>query len=182
MVILIDLDGVIADFELGFLGLWRKNYSQEFFVPLDKRKAFKIKDDYPKELEKKVSSIYFREGFFKSLPEISGSIEAVKKISNNGHQVFICTNPMTGHVTCVMEKFEWIRERFGAKWDKKIIVTEDKTLTSADILIDDKPEVTGLKTPTWKLVLFDQPYNRHVQNVHRITWQNWESTFNSVNI
>lgn len=182
MVILVDLDGVIADFELGFLNSWRKKYPQEFYVPLKKRQAFKIRDDYPEELGNRVKGIYFKEGFFKSLPEIPGSIQTIKKLSEGGHQVFICTNPMSGHITCVMEKFEWVREKLGPEWDKRIIVTEDKTLVFGDILIDDKPKIVGLKKPKWKLVLFDQPYNRQGKGLPRITWENWESLLTSVKI
>ena len=57
MIILIDQDGPLADFEKEFLKRWRKKYPNEFFVPLKKRKNFYIRDDYPPELRKKIDSI-----------------------------------------------------------------------------------------------------------------------------
>lgn len=53
-----------------------------------------------------------------------------------------------------------------------MIVTKDKTLVHGDLLIDDKPRVTGTRSPAWQHVLYDQPYNRHV-DAQRMTWSTW---------
>ena len=44
-----------------------------------------------------------------------------------------------------------------------------------DVLIDDKPNITGSATPTWQQLLFDAPYNRHVAHLPRLSsWADWE--------
>ena len=56
----------------------------------------------------------------------------------------------------------------------RIILTRYKTLVVGDILIDDRPELTGIKSPTWEHVLFDQPYNKAVTGKRRLNWQNYQ--------
>ena len=42
MRILIDMDGVIADFEGDFLRLWKEQHPEKKFIPLEERKGFYI--------------------------------------------------------------------------------------------------------------------------------------------
>lgn len=45
----------------------------------------------------------------------------------------------------------------------RLIITRDKTHVQGEILVDDKPQVTGRKAAVWKHVLFNQSYNQDVQ-------------------
>ena len=40
-------------------------------------------------------------------------------------------------------QFEWVQEHLGQDWTGRMIVTKDKTMAYGDILIDDRPNVTG---------------------------------------
>ena len=40
-------------------------------------------------------------------------------------------------------QFEWIQAYMGKDWIKRMVVTRDKTVVKADLLIDDKPRITG---------------------------------------
>lgn len=173
-IILIDMDGVLADFEGAFLTQYRAKFPQHYYIPLEDRKEFAIFNEYPEELSEDVRSIYSASGFFKNLPIIDGAKEAVLKMQEFGHEVFICTSPINRFKNCVTEKYLWIASNFGHEMTKKIILTKDKTLIHGDILIDDKPEHFGINTPTWEHILFDAPYNRQITNKRRITWDNWE--------
>ncbi len=61
----------------------------------------------------------------------------------------------------------------GEDWLENTIVTRDKTLIHGDYLIDDKPKVGGLIKPKWEHIVFDQPYNRNIDNKLRINWSNY---------
>jgi 5'-nucleotidase len=73
---------------------------------------------------------------------------------------------------CLPEKYEWIERHLGSDFVSRMIVSKDKTMIHGDILIDDNPKVLGLGPASWKHVIFDQPYNRHVGGP-RMTWKNW---------
>lgn len=173
-IILIDLDGVLADFETGFLETWKKKFPQHPYILPKKRKIFRLAENYPRGLEKEIRSILSSPGFFENLGIISGGKEALEKMQNLGHKVYICTSPISSYANCVLEKYHWIDKNLGFEWTKKIIMAKDKTLIFGDLLIDDKPEHTGLREPVWNHVLFDAPYNQHVKTKLRITWKNWE--------
>lgn len=88
-----------------------------------------------------------------------------------GLDVRICTAPINAYQHCVSEKFAWVERHLGHEWIKRIILTKDKTWVRGDILIDDKPHITGSVQPTWVHYLYDQPYNRIIDKP-RISWTN----------
>lgn len=172
MIILIDQDGVLADFERGFHDAWQASGHSHSALPLEDRRSFYVRDDYPRHLRGEVEVIYPAPGFYRNLPPIGGAIEAVKALVLN-HDVRFCTSPLNAYRHCVLEKYEWVEQHLGGEYVSRIIVTKDKTLIQGDILIDDKPDITGDCIPTWRHILFDQPYNRHVDGI-RMTWANWQ--------
>ncbi|TRZ50691.1 5'-3'-deoxyribonucleotidase [bacterium] len=180
MVILVDMDDVLADFDGEFLKKWREEYPDKFYIPLDKRKSFYIKEEYPEELLGLVTGLYYKEGFARSLPEIQGATEGIKKLKEKGHDVFICTSPLMQYRFCVREKYEWIEEHLGYDWTLRLILTRDKTLIQGDILIDDKPEITGARKPVWEHVLFEKSYNEYVKGKRRLNWGNMEQVLDEI--
>ncbi len=174
MIILVDQDGPLADLEQGFLDAWRKQYPNEFYVPLDQRTTFYIEDMYPKRLQKKARRILTTRGFFLNLKPHMEGIAAIKELVAMGHEVYICTIPMKGNDQCALEKTLWIKKHIGKDFLHRVIFTSDKTLIHGAILLDDRPEMTGIKQPCWEHVIFDMPYNRHITHRRRVVaWQNW---------
>ncbi len=176
MVILVDMDNTLADFDVGLLNTWRTLYPDAFFVPLEKRTAFHSHDDYPEELQSKIQDICHSKGFIRDLPPVHGGIEAIHEMVAAGHDVRFCTSHLFTYDPSVLEKYQWIEKHFDASYVDRIILTRDKTLIRGDILIDDKPRVSGIATPTWEHILYDRPFNRHISDKRRLTWQNWHDT------
>jgi hypothetical protein len=57
-----------------------------------------------------------------------------------------------------------------------MVMTRDKCLVQGDVLIDDKPEITGSLIPTWEHIVFAAPYNKQSPNDLRLridTWDEW---------
>jgi 5'-nucleotidase len=175
MRILVDMDGVLSDFDGEFLKRWRERYPDKFYVPIEERTTFYVKEQYPNELKPLVSEIVGEPGFFRNMMPIHGGIEALAEMDNLGHEVFICTSPLSRYQNCVLEKFVWVEKHLGSNWVNRIILTKDKTLVKGDYLIDDKPEIKGMEnTPSWEHIIYDRPYNRGI-NKRRITWENWKA-------
>lgn len=173
MVILVDMDNTLVDFDAGLLSIWRKTYPNEFFVPIEKRTTFHPHKDYPEALQSKVQDICHSEGFVRDLPPTPGGIEAVYEMLDMGHDVRFCTSHLLTYDYSVLEKFQWIEKHFDASFVDRIILTRDKTLVRGDVLIDDKPKITGIETPTWEQILYDRPFNREITDKRRLNWGNW---------
>ena len=175
MRILIDMDGVLTDFDGEFLKRWRERYPDKFYVPMEERQTFYVKDQYPDELKPLVTEIVLEPGFFRDMMLMDGAREALFEIDKLGLELFICTSPLFAYKNCVLEKFEWVDRVLGSEWVKRIILTGDKTLVKADYLIDDNPAIKGVESvPDWEQIIYDRPYNRDM-NKKRITWQTWRA-------
>lgn len=172
MIILVDMDDVLADFEGEFINRWKLKHPDKPYVSRENRIVFGLADNYPPEFIKLVKGIYTEKGFFLNLPVIEGAIEGINKIKDAGHEVFICTAPIKSYNHCVPEKYDWVNNNLGYEWTKRLILTRDKTLIKGNILIDDNPEIKGVKEPEWEHVIYDQPYNRNVTKKRRCTWIN----------
>lgn len=174
MRILVDMDGVIADFDGEFLKRWKERYPDKPYVPFEERTTFYVRDSYPEELKPYVAEILLAPTFFRDMMPMDRAIEALFDMDKIGLEVFICTSPLSTYKNCVLEKYEWVENFLGAKWVNRIILTKDKTLVKGDYLIDDKPHITGVEVaPSWEHIVYDRPYNKNV-NKKRLTWKNWK--------
>ena len=172
MIILVDMDGVLADWEAHFLAEWRRLHPDKPWIPLGERRAFYASSEYPPE----AMDVPRREGFYRDLPPVGGAIDAIAAMKVSGVDVVICTAPMSNHPTCAQEKFAWVAQYLGREWVDRIVIAKDKTFVRGDVLIDDRPDVVGAFVPTWEHVLFDAPYNARVTGKRRMTWETWRET------
>ena len=170
MLILLDQDNVLADFEAGFRQAYQARYGEAAPIE-DRNHLFYIRDRLPEALRPRAVEIYGSPGFFAELPPIAGALDAARQLAAAGHDVRICTAPITNYRHCVGEKIAWVEEHLGFDWTARVMLTKDKTLVRGDILIDDKPEISGSLTPVWQHWLYDAPYNRHINTPRRIRWQ-----------
>lgn len=178
MIVLVDQDGPLADFERGFLEGWQRQYPGAFFVPYAERRSFYVRDEYPPHLRTWVDGLHYAPGFYRSLPPTPGCVEAIREMGELGLDVRICTAPLTRYENCVLEKYEWVERHLGREFTKRMIVTKDKTLVRGAYLIDDRPAVEGSLKPEWEHILFDCPYNRQVPRKRRLSWANWREILN----
>ena len=122
-ILLVDMDGVIADFTKGILrveptlSMHDSNYELEEGV---------------------VDSIVSRDReFFQKLEPIDGGVEAVHELMNHYH-VYFCSTPMETVPHSFTGKKEWLNKHFGPKAYKNLILTHRKDLCLGHYLIDDR--------------------------------------------
>lgn len=168
--ILVDMDGVIVDFERGVFDQFVEENGYDSAIPLNERHHFHVKCDYPTKLQPRVEKIYTANGFFAGLPMIDGALAGLLKLSQE-NDVFICTKPLTTNATCASDKYSWVADKIGRNWVQRVIMTADKTLVHGDYLIDDRPVVEGDFERTWRHVLYSQPYNRKFGR--GMTWKDY---------
>ncbi|MVW71995.1 5'-3'-deoxyribonucleotidase [Bordetella sp. 15P40C-2] len=175
MLILLDQDGVLADFEHAFLAIWKERHPDIPPVEFADRKSFHILEDYPAELRPLATAIYTEPGFIRNLPPVPGALDAVRELLAMGMDIRICTSPLTQFENCVLEKYLWVEKHLGREATQRIVMTRDKTLVHGDLLIDDKPEIVGAVRPRWKHIVYDAPYNRQITDRPRLTWDKWRN-------
>ena len=174
MRILVDQDGVLADFDAG----WEADFADRWGLlapvvgPLAERRSFKVDDQYPASWRDAVREVSTRPGFFESLPPVPGAVAGLHALAAAGHDVYICTTPLSTYQFCVAEKYAWVEKHLGHPWTKRVILTKDKTLIRGDVLIDDKPHVTGSMVPSWVHARYTRSYNADLEGVVRLTWAN----------
>jgi 5'-nucleotidase len=154
MIILVDMDGVLADLEAEFFARFQQTHGIDLST---KRTEFYMEHDWPEHVEE-IHEIMSTPGLFYSLSLIVGGLNALEWMARS-HDVFICTAPLLENPTCVQDKVRWVEKYLGPEWTRRMIITKDKTLVHGDILIDDKINIQGVRIPTWHHVLFHAPYN-----------------------
>jgi 5'-nucleotidase len=118
-----------------------------------------------------IEQIMTEPGFYSRLEPIAGAKRALKDALAAGHDVRIVSSPFISNPTCASDKLAWITKHYGSHWASRLVLTNDKTIVNGDILIDDKPEVTGSMKPSWQHVVFgDYPYNQETDTLQRICW------------
>lgn len=175
MLILLDQDGVLADFEHAFIDAWRRRHPDIAPVAFEDRRSFHILEDYPPALRPLAEAIYTEPGFIRNLPPVPGALEAVGELLALGMEVRFCSSPLRQYDNCVLEKYQWIAHHFGRAATERLILTRDKTLVQGDLLIDDRPRIDGAARPRWQHVIYDAPYNRQETGRLRLSWQNWRN-------
>lgn len=104
-----------------------------------------------------------------------GAIEAVERTYEAGYKVAFVSTPDATNAGCARAKQDQIRKDFGEKAVEHLILTHDKTLVSVDVLVDDKPTITGLMTPNWTRIMMDHSWNRTVDCAFRmVNWSEWD--------
>lgn len=124
------------------------------------------------------------------------------------HALFMNSNNffIVAHVPSLTEQLEWLSKKLPESWCSRIICCRDKTLLTADYLIDVAPNpfesfdiskkrgsphfahaVVKRELP-WKVILLDRPFNQHVQVSPETpwfhgrfpVWKQWSAAFENV--
>lgn len=182
MLWLLDMDGVLANSEKGFVDALIKQHPELPFIPVAHRTTYYLEDQYPPEYKPIIREIFTKKGFFYSFEPMPGSIEALAEIRARGIDAHICTTPFSAapefspadYEQCRLEKVQWMADWHGMYWADRVIIAPDKTVVPGDLLIDDKPEIKGNQKPSWEHILYSWKYNEHVKDKRRLTWANWK--------
>ena len=157
-VVLVDMDGVLADFDGATHAYLQANHPE---VPIQPRRHFYYRDDYadPAHIEV-LNTLHASEGFFLNLPPIDGAIQGWRQIEELGYEPRICSSPLRINKWCESEKLLWIEQYLGSKALSSAIIDSNKELYDGIALIDDRPAIKNATHASWEHIVFTAPYNQ----------------------
>jgi 5'(3')-deoxyribonucleotidase len=165
MRIAIDMDEVLADPISKFIKLYNRDYG----VPLDTilDPGNEIYHHVPEHINNKWFDYINEKGFFRDLPVIDGSIEALKKLQEN-NEVYI-VSAATQFPNSLIDKMDWLQEHFPFITWENIIFCGNKII-KADVMIDDR--IKNFAEFEGRTLLFSSPHNLLITNYERVdTWE-----------
>ena len=111
---------------------------------------------FPGLTEDEVFAPAFYEDFWETVKPIDGAVEGVKKLMDDGHEVYIVT---ASHPETIALKTRCVLKRyFPFVKTRQIVVTSNKSIIRGDILIDDAAQ-NFEGWPNLGIIL-DAPHNR----------------------
>lgn len=172
LVVLCDMDAVVADWGARYDALLDAHGDAAALIPRTAQQVGWELTDGRTEAEKQViRQVMTDPDFYQYIPVIPGAVDAIRALRERGHEVFFVTAPYLTNPTCASAKLAWVAEHFGGEMAKRTIITIDKTTVRGDVLIDDKPVITGAFEPLWKRIVFGEyRYNQDVTDPRLPSW------------
>lgn len=166
----IDLDGVVADFNRG----WISAYNAAFGAALHSEQV--VAWQSPLELTHFPDMGSFwrwarraddGSSIFRNLEPFPGAIESLHDLAARGHRLVIITAKPEW---AVVDTLRWLADH--AAPTREIHVTEDKHEVECDVYLDDSPEqverLTRARATTARVCRFVRPWNAPVEGAHDV--------------
>lgn len=166
----IDVDEVLRSLCSEMIKLYNKEFDDT--IEMDNLKDFNVDISFPK-IKKKTgesaSKWFFQEHgheLFYESPALKGAPEAVKKLREMGHKVYIISYQKSFHNK--LDTLRWL-EKYEIEYDG-ICFVKDKTIVHLDYLIDDN-DWNFIKCNCKHGVLITAPYNKDIslKLVHKVS-------------
>jgi 5'(3')-deoxyribonucleotidase len=165
-VVLLDVDGVLADFEQQLCNRLRSELgwatAKSIINKIQQRTSWDFKDILTS-AENKIVWALLAEPFAGDMPLIEGAKNLVSALTAYGHEILCVSSPWISNPTWEHDRRYWLKKHFGIG-HRQFISTSVKHHVDGDVLIDDKPSHVETWTATRgkQGLLFGQPYSRTI--------------------
>lgn len=167
--LLLDMDGVIADFDLAFWHLGHE-LGVTFDITSMKDQTHRFLDAHipDKAARRAMRTIVNATHWFAKLP-VAKHAEGGVRVLERHFDVWICSKPLEANPWCASDKHAWICEHF-PQFKDKLILAPDKSMVQGDILLDDAIKPEWVERAAWTPVVFDAPFNRTGKHAFDLRW------------
>lgn len=174
-VLLLDMDGPLADFDQAF---WELCVSNGFEFDIDHlespgRRRF-LTDNMPNKRERDYARNWVNNGdnhWFLNLPETPGAIQGTYELMEV-FDVWVCTKPLEVCHSCRDDKGRWIK-RYLPELEDKLIIAPNKGMVRGNILLDDAIKTAWLAYAEWHPVVFPSVFNGKGSDWERMDSWTW---------
>lgn len=173
----VDLDGVCGDYTSAFRAVVAEqrgvNASE---LPYDHSWDFREWGLSAEEFEQLHRLAVLDHHVFRTMPVIDGAAEALWRLSDAGVWIRIITHRLYvnwGHAVAVADTVAWL-DSAGIPY-RDLCFLGAKPQVEADCYIDDGPHnVEALRASGAPVIVFDQPYNQHLDDPRAHDWMELE--------
>jgi 5'(3')-deoxyribonucleotidase len=171
-IVLLDCDGVLADYVGGALKLVHQVTDKRFVHRdvVDYDFAPKLLPDAAQRAE--YTRLMCQPGFCASLEPCEGAVEGVRALSEVG-EIYIVTASSGPNPTWAHERDRWLLEHFGIN-HHRVIHTHAKQRVHGHVFVDDRPEYVEAWGFAGQRVLWAQPHNAGKLKLNIQRHNDWE--------
>ena len=177
MVLCVDIDDTICNLQETVIKLFNERFGSSY--TLNDFTDYDVMNVLPTQDAMVIREMYGESGLYDKVKPIAGAQEALEKLINLGHQVYLVTAAVP---KTYGEKVAFIKRFFPYIDDSHIVSMKHKWMFKADVMIEDNLQ-TLLAKPYCHRVLFDRPWNQstkdYVYGIHRC--HNWNDVLAAVN-
>lgn len=177
MTIMVDIDDTICNLQDVVIDLFNKRYGSHYAI--EDFTDYDIMNVLPTQDAIVMKNMYGETGLYSKVKPIPGAREALQKLINMGHQVYLVTAAVP---KTYGEKIEFIHRYFPFIDESHIVCMKHKWMFKADIMIEDNMQ-NLLERPYYHRICFDMPWNQNdkdwVYGIHRC--HNWSDVLAAVN-
>jgi hypothetical protein len=178
-LIFVQFENCICQFDQTVVNFYNKEKNPK---KLKNTKHFRnhwVKDNFPEKEKEYIETLINSEEFWNQVEPYEEVVKALNEITALGFDVKIVLNKISPNRLKMMNyKILWI-ERYLKfhSWMDRLLFTNDFSCLNGKYLITAEPfpEKTGVVSPTWEHVIFDQHFNQKIQTDKRLfNWSNWK--------
>ena len=176
MVVLIDADGVLEDLSQKWVVYLNEIYVTS--VRFEDLTEWDMTAAFPSLTREQVYRIDWDEEFYSRLEPIPGAVDAVRRLLDDGHEIYVVTTTPYRAVKAKLERAIFPYFPF-LTW-KNIIVTANKHLIRGDVLIDDGIH-NLLGGDYWKILVtapYNKDYDAEANGMIRVS--SWEEIYREI--
>lgn len=184
--ILVDVDGVLANFYPAMLMVLRNNIEKNYpyekillnMIPkYDDIREYWIENRLKQEHVSAIKKELTKSSFWRNLPEIEDAIWGVNKLKEMGYDILFVSTPTIECRDWERVRLEWLQNKFEWVTKKHLLPVFSKEYVDGDMMIDDYQgnvskwlkmrKYRGRKNPIG--IVFKAPYNRDLGS-KQMTW------------
>lgn len=177
MILAIDCDNVICNLQEVVVKLFNERHGSHY--TLNDFTEYNVLSVLPTQDAIAMQDMYGERGLYDKVRPIPGSQEALRKLMNMGHQIYIVTDALP---STYAEKVMFIQRYFNFIDRSHIISMSHKHLFKCDVMIEDNLN-NLLAGHHYDRVCFNYPWNEsnkdYVYGIHRC--YNWEDIIAAIN-
>jgi len=169
----VDLDGVVADYTLGFRDVVADVLSRDpATLPIERSWDFAEWGIDQRDFDTLHEIAVNQRRMLRHLPMIDGAADALWRLSDAGVWIRVVTHRLYvnwGHAAAISDTVSWLDENRIPYRDICFLGTKPEV--EADCYIDDAPHnIDSLRAAGNEVIVFDQPYNRTYDGLRARNW------------